>query len=368
MLIDFHASEAQYADHLLPIWRALDASVRGKFFHMGRLRDYMLSIGVDAADLEHGRPHVRDGLIVVASWQDLLMARHRPAVMVNHGAGQRYAGDAAAANHGSYSGGEGRETVVLNICPSERDAAVCRAAQPGVPAVAVGCPKLDSLHAHAATGDGERTGISTSRERRRVGPVTVAVSFHFPLKLCPESFWAFPHYEKALIDLAADSERGFELIGHGHPRAFEKLRRFYRQISVEPVQRFAEVCERADVYVCDNSSTIFEFASLDRPVVVLNAPWYRRDVEHGLRFWEAADVGVQCDEPADLRAAISLAIEDPPYIAEVRRRIVDGIYAHRDGKAALRAAAAIGDVAAQNPQTGRRMALDGKRARQHARG
>ena len=55
---------------------------------------------------------------------------------------------------------------------------------------------------------------------------------------------------------------------------------------------FDEVMERSTLYICDNSSTLYEFASTGRPVVVLNAPWFRRDIEHGLRFWEHADVGV----------------------------------------------------------------------------
>lgn len=350
-MIDFHASEPHYADHLVPIWHALDPAERGRFFHMGRIRDHLLYLGIAADDLAHGRP-LGEGLIAVASWQDLLMARQRPAVLLNHGAGQSYGGDPATAHHGSYSGGDGRGNVVLHLCPGEADAQLCRAAQPDVPAVAIGCPKMDRWH---------RSGNGDYEVRARA---TIAVGFHSPLKLCPESFWAFPHYERALIDLAGNSDRGFDLIGHGHPRAWPKLRRFYDQVGIEPVEHFGDVLERADVYVADNSSTIFEFASTGRPVVVLNAPWYRRDVHHGLRFWDAADVGPQVDEPEDLAAGIALALENPPWLRDVRSRIVDGIYRHRDGRAAERAVAAIREVVVSEPEvTSRRAAVDPYRAR-----
>lgn len=60
---------------------------------------------------------------------------------------------------------------------------------------------------------------------------------------------------------------------------------------MEPVSAWEEVVQRADCYVVDNSSTMFEAAALGIPVVVMESPVWRRDVEHGLRFWEYADVG-----------------------------------------------------------------------------
>ena len=107
---------------------------------------------------------------------------------------------------------------------------------------------------------------------------------------------------------------------------------------IEHVATFDEVCRRADVYVCDNSSTIFEFASTGRPVVLLNSPQYRKRIHHGLRFWDAASVGVQVDTAAELPDAIQRALHED-HSAE-REAALDIVYAYRTD-AAQRAADAI---------------------------
>jgi UDP-N-acetylglucosamine:LPS N-acetylglucosamine transferase len=119
----------------------------------------------------------------------------------------------------------------------------------------------------------------------------------------------------------------------------------YRLAGIPFVPEFADVCRRADVYVCDNSSTLFAFAATGRPVVVLNPPWYDKRVDHGLRFWEAADVGVQCNDPADLPAAIDKALRDTPAQRKRREAALDLVYAYREG-AAQRAADVLTEWAA----------------------
>jgi CDP-glycerol glycerophosphotransferase (TagB/SpsB family) len=104
------------------------------------------------------------------------------------------------------------------------------------------------------------------------------------------------------------------------------MQQYYGQVGIRFVPEFDDIVRQADVYVCDNSSTLFEFATLDRPVVVLNAPWYRRDVNHGLRFWEYADIGVQVDSPDDLIAGIAEALNDSPARQARRREIVNELY------------------------------------------
>jgi spore coat polysaccharide biosynthesis predicted glycosyltransferase SpsG len=142
----------------------------------------------------------------------------------------------------------------------------------------------------------------------------------------PETRSAFGYYRKAIAELA----KQFTVIGHAHPRAFRRYAPIYRSMGIEPVEDFAEVMKRASAYVCDNSSTLYEAATV-MPVVVLNQPAYRRNVHHGLRFWEAADVGVQVDAPEQLAAGVAEALADAPERRTAREAALDVVYAHRDG-------------------------------------
>lgn len=293
-VIDFLASQPQYAEHLEPIRQAVG----------GRWQTPL--------EASYG-----SGLLVVASQRDLFVGR-RPAVFVEHGAGQSY-GD----RNPGYSGGDHRENVRLFICPNETVAARNQARYPDARSVAVGCPKLDPWAGRRPNG-----GL-------------VAIGFHWPCGICPEAGTAFPHYSGALGGLS----RVFGgILGHGHPRWFEALRTPYIDAGIEPVSSFETILERAAVYVVDNSSTGWEALAVGIPVVWLNAPWYRRDVEHGLRFWTHADSGVQVDDPEDLVAGIEHALADPPQIRERRAAAVAHVYGEMDGKATDRAAQAIEDL------------------------
>jgi len=178
-----------------------------------------------------------------------------------------------------------------------------------------------------------------------VALTTVAFAFHWNYSEHPEGRSAWPHYRYAIEALAADGDRGYDLLGHAHPRAWEGAKGWYEALGIEATPELADVFDRADLLISDNSSALYEFASLDRPVVVLNAPWYRREVEHGLRYWSMADVGVQVDEPDELANGIRIALLDQPDTAAIRRRIVAEVYGGgMDGHASDRAVEAIHSV------------------------
>jgi len=239
-------------------------------------------------------------------------------------------GDPKSAGHPSYTGGGQRDNVVLNVTGGPRDAGRLARAQPDVPAVAVGCPKLDRWH-----GDDALIRYYVGRGSRP----TVAISWHAEVALCPESRSAWPHYGPAALTALQADDR-FRLVGHAHPRRWDRMRRVYDELGIESVEHFDAVLERADIYLVDNSSTAWEFASLGRPVISLNAPWYRRDVDHGLRFWDLVP-GRQVDGPEGLADAIAAELACPDDYAGLRRRAVDAVYSRCDGHASDRAAQAI---------------------------
>lgn len=289
-MIEVLASGSHYLDHLRPVAEAFGARVW------------------------RSQPPRSRTPTLCASLYDLRMARQagRPVILMEHGAGQSYV---SGARNG-YVGGE-RDGVIAVLLPGFGPAAVHRRMHPAIPAFVVGCPKLDRMR-----GGGDR-------------PV---VSFHWSCPNLPETRNGLAHFRPGLEKLA---EVG--ALGHGHPKAWQNLRAVYVRLGIEPVEHFADAIARASVYICDNSSTIFEAAALDVPVVVLNAPHYRRDVDHGMRFWEYADVGVQVSDPAKLQAAVAEALADPPERRRRRREIADAVYAHR-GRATATAVEAIEEV------------------------
>ena len=325
MPIDVLAGELHFVDHLAPIYTALPDDVRGDFVV---IRTRMS--GDSAAMIERAR---RRGIEIttelsednrptlVASYGDLKAARNlgrRRFATIEHGIGQSF----IDSRHGSYAGGIGRDDVSLFLTPNQHSANRWRHSYPGAMVAVVGCPKLDQLPMRSPGP----------------GPV-VAISFHWNGGHPPETSGAWNEYRPYLATLA----HNFTVIGHGHPRYLSNLARYYKRVRIPVVEDFEDVCRQADVYVCDTNSTIYEFASTGRPVVLMNKPGrngYRKDMEHGLRFWSAAHVGIQVDRPGDLPDAITRALLDPPVQQRAREDALNIVYAFRSG-GAQRAAAAL---------------------------
>lgn len=204
----------------------------------------------------------------------------------------------AAAGNPAYAGGDGRHGVLAFLCPNEYAAGLNRETYPDALTVVIGSPRLADLQMiPAAPAPSER-------------PV-VAFGFHWPVMLAPESGTGWSHWVAALAKLAASGR--YEILGHGHPRAWSDLKAAYTDMGIEPVREFDEVLARAHVYCCDNSSTLFEFAAVRGPVVVLDWPACRPEIEHGLRFWDAADVGPRIIEPVALSTAVGAALATVPW-------------------------------------------------------
>lgn len=322
-MIDAYVSLAHYVAHVQPTWEALPEAARGTFWCERRALDELRLRGVPA---RLGRPPRPPRTVMVAGAHDVWIVaktgRHRVA-LIEHGAGQAY-----DQPDPGWSGGERRDGVALFLCPNEVAAGRNRAAGYGAPSLAVGSPHVEALQALPRQA-GER-------------PV-VALSFHHPgIGKSPEAGWALPHYEAALPEVVAGLRAaGCEVVGHGHPRALRHFARLWHSLGVEHVRRFEDVIRRASVYVADNSSTMFEAAACGIPVVVLNAPWYRRDIELWPRFWACADVGVQVDGPSEVVPAVRTALDDPAPVAAERRRVVAEVYPLGGAGSAERSAAAV---------------------------
>lgn len=284
------ASRAHYAAHLAPVAAAL---------------------GPDAP------------VTLVASYQDHRAARGAPGAIVamEHGIGQSYGTD-----HPAYPGGRDRDDAALFLAPNEHAARRWRERYPRIPAVAIGSPRLDAL-----------PFPGTSAES--TGDPVVAISWHWPCMAGrPWSGWAFPEYRDAVLELS----RHVKVLGHGHPRAMPSLAAWYERHGIEVVRDFDEVCRRAHVYVCDNSSTLYEFASTGRPVVLMNSREWLAAPGPGLRFWDAAHVGVNVQRPRDLADAVDRALLDTAEDRAAREDALSVAYAHRTG-ATARAVEAIAE-------------------------
>lgn len=320
MTIDCLAGERHFVDHAAPVWLAVPPEHRGTFVVPAGLVDHARRRGVPFPVTWDGE--LLTGPTLVASYGDLKRTSGTVAYL-EHGIGQTYSN---MPRHGSYPGGLGHERVELFLCPSERVAELWLERYPDASFQVVGIPRLDPWHV---------------RSFPRHDPPVVALSFHWNAQgVAPEAMWSFPHYARELERLA---RHGWAVLGHGHPRAIGELRPWFERAGIEVVADFHEILDRADVYVCDNSSTIYEFASTDRPVVVLNAPWYRRLVDHGVRFWQFANVGLQVDQPSRLVSTIEQALR-PSVDREIRRKrrnATEALIAVRDGSSTSRAAAAI---------------------------
>ncbi len=320
-----------YIDHIAPVWNALPIESRGTFYTLPELVDYAKKYGIVATPIK--KQHILQtlkngkGLVLLvghadSEWTD---KAGRKSVILMHGTGFNFDVNKSLPNYPGTT--KNRENVVLMLSTNEAIAEMERAANPHIDVEVIGCPKLDDWY-------------NKPKKKKAKKPV-IALAWHWRCQVAPEAGTAFDYYKRVIPKIAEK----YTVIGHGHPNIIDELRPFYEKLNIEVVEDADEVFERADLLVCDASSLQYEWATLDRPQVVLNCPRYRRNVDFGLRFWKHADVGVQCDKPDDLLIAIETALEDKPGQQKARREAAKYAYAFTDGKCTMRAATAILDAA-----------------------
>jgi hypothetical protein len=307
MRIDFLSTEPHFIDHMRPIWDALPEDAKGNWF-------------------QHAAPQTPTGNITLTcAWGNLKRLNGAPSVYMEHGIGMSYVNAAGERFHPSYAGSSKRDGVILFLNNHELTHDLNRKAHPNVPGVIVGTPKLDPW--------------SYRRWETPADPIAVYSTHWDGHHVVPEIRSAHKEFRWALRPSEC-SER-FTWNGHAHPRAWNIVKRDYRDFAIPTVKQFFDVLDLASVYVADTTSTLYEFAYTGKPVVCMNASFYRKDVNHGIRFWDYVP-GIQVDHWKDLTRAVERSLDGEG--EDLRARAVDVAYPIRDGTSSQRAADALCDL------------------------
>jgi CDP-Glycerol:Poly(glycerophosphate) glycerophosphotransferase len=324
--MDFYASERHYLDHLAPLVRAFPGS--RVLVTTDSLQTYAhAELGLEA--VHAGKNEYPMPPMVVAGRRDAMRMEHpdRRVAMIEHGAGQTYLDQ---PHHSNYAGGRGLDFLRLVLAPGPHSARAWRARYPETPVVDLGgSPRLDKWYSGGV--------VDGCVDRPIDAPFVVAVSFHWDCRITTETRSTWRYWLRALRELSETHV----MLGHAHPRAWPDLRAIYEQFGIPATPTFDDVLAQADLYACDNSSTLYEFAATDRPVICLNSPEYRREVEHGLRFWQhMPGIDISPDEP--FGTAITAA-HDEVFTARRRAALHEAYGGLPDGEATKRAVTAINE-------------------------
>jgi hypothetical protein len=295
------ASLPHYLRHVQAIHRHLPDDIRGRVY--------------SGASAIRPRVEPKDDIFMVGGFYDIDNVVDSRIIYVEHGAGQSYQGDPKMQRHPAYHGSTHDRRVIAYIAPNQRVADSWDR-----PAFAAGSPCLDALRG------------------RQPARTTVAITFHWDCHKCPETRSARPHYIEHLGTIVTWlRDQDLHVIGHWHPR--DQLGpKYWKNLGVEAIRDPDEVLARSRVLIADNTSLMYEAARLDRRILVLNAPWYRRDVHHGLRFWDHVP-GQQFDDPYDLIGFdLDQYISFDPFARERARAAAYAYAGQADGREGERAA------------------------------
>lgn len=316
-----------YIDHMAPVWHSIPETSRGQFHAIEANAEYLHHHGIEAT-LHKTSSHMLNALktakhlTVVAGHRDpaWLDRTGRPNAILMHGVG--FVFDAKHSYEGYPGTNRNRQNTKLILSSNETIAALERVGNPSIHVEVIGCPKLDKWQ--------------TAKHRPIPKRPTIALAWHWRCFVSPNTFTAFDEYREAVRELS----QHYTLLGHGHPSIIRELAPIYEAMGIETVYSLAEVFERADMMVADATSAIFEFASLDRPVVPVMSKSYKPS-EYGGMYNERLNLGAVCHTPAELLATVQTAIKDDAKYREARRTAIGRCYTYTDGGCAARAAAAL---------------------------
>lgn len=269
MVIHALASEPHYFEHVAAIHKHLPDELRGTRLITKQVASRSASIDAD------------DIFLIAGYWDYDRVAGHR-VIYLEHGAGQAYRGDpdAPIARHPSYHGSTHPRDTIAFLAPRESVA-----------------QRWGDTPSFSMSGSPVTDGYAHTPMPVMLGEPVAVITFHWEPRLshgCPEAGSAMDHWAEHLSTMVKHlRDQGFIVWGHHHPRNV-RLPIMWRRIGV-PVVDVAEVRRHAHLLIADNTSLMYEMAALTRPVVVLNAPWFRRHIHHGLRFWDGLP-GIEVDD------------------------------------------------------------------------
>lgn len=356
MPVDFHASATHVFDHIAVLHAGLDRPERGRFTVSPKVARHAAQAGVSVIVAAPDRRATNP--LVLGSWGDVRLIGQRGFAMVEHGAGQDYQIQPDTDTTPDYAHSCGLE---LLLAPNEATAHRNRLHHPHARIEVVGSAKVEAWSAlRAASRVDAASETFPDFSRRSAGSLpykdykdgttsvevadprgssqqeattdripVVAFAWHWESPLHPCARSAFRHWVDALHRLARipDAERGYRIVGHGHPRFAPTLKALYRRVGVEWWDA-EQVIGSADVLVADNTSFMWECAAVGIPLVLLDAPWFDTNGEEwGLRFWEASDCGerIGTGSADELHAAIVRTLVQDPQ-AQRRAEVIKQVY------------------------------------------
>jgi hypothetical protein len=293
--LDFYASEIHYFDHIIPIWNMLPNKYKGIFNVSLEVFDKRR---LSYNEFKLGKP--TDNLTLVASYKDYCMTKGK-VIFMEHGIGHNYGN-----GHPAYVGGRDKDRVVLFLNQHALSQNTNLKAYPNTPSEIIGTPKTDSIKPMPTHND---------------KPI-VCISFHWDCFVCNNTRSAYYYYKDILSELAQSKE--FTLIAHGHPRRNDSEMEL---LGIKFYSDLAEIMKIADIYVNDNSSSMYEFALTGKPVIVLNCPLYDRNRDTGIRFWQYI-LGKQVNSPNELKPTILSVIRNDTFKYK-REEILHTLYPFR---------------------------------------
>jgi hypothetical protein len=324
MPVDCFISMPHYWRTIRPVWEALPAAERGTVWATFERPAQVLG----CYEARRGVPRGPGNPVITAGGADARqVGNERLHFHMNHGVGQTYYGDRAHPidSHG-YIGGRDLDRIDVFLCVNEREAAAWTRAYPDAATVIIGTPALDAYRPKA----------------QRASPPTVLVTFHWDCRMIAEAGTAWPEWRRSIAEYVA-SGPDVHLLGHEHPRWAGQLLRWWESIGVDTVDDVDIGLTVADALIGDNTSILYEAAALDLPVGCLNAERWRRDVNHGLRFWSHVPGVDHWPSESTFAEVVDITLADGPQSRARRRQAVQYVWGSWfDGRAAERAVQAIG--------------------------